>query len=179
MSPPASSRHPHNTQHTRSLTTMPQTASAARCWRRCDRLHATRVSGARVCFVLNSRTGHTRAFQSIRRCPEKLDTGCSDLRSVTERRLKPAPLYTLYTYGAQRQHLIMTTSAGASQPPAREVVAECISAHDHTQHTQCTHSAAGADASQPPALEVEAECTYYSPTDDMVMERVRGHCKIH
>ncbi|KAI8463417.1 MAG: hypothetical protein J3K34DRAFT_444097 [Monoraphidium minutum] len=31
---------------------------------------------------------------------------------------------------------------------------------------------AGVDASAPPALEVEADCTYYSPTDDMVMEQV-------
>jgi hypothetical protein len=36
-------------------------------------------------------------------------------------------------------------------------------------------AAAGADAGAPPALEVEAECTYYSPTDDMVMEKV-GAC---
>jgi hypothetical protein len=35
-------------------------------------------------------------------------------------------------------------------------------------------AAAGQDAGAPPALEVEAECTYYSPTDDMVMEKVRG-----
>jgi len=34
--------------------------------------------------------------------------------------------------------------------------------------------AAGADASKPPAWEVEAECVYYSPTDDMVMEKVGG-----
>jgi hypothetical protein len=36
--------------------------------------------------------------------------------------------------------------------------------------------AAGVDPNRPPALEVEAECTYYSPTDDMVMEKVRGAC---
>lgn len=34
-------------------------------------------------------------------------------------------------------------------------------------------AAAGAgDGSSPPLLEVEAECTYYSPTDDMAMEKV-------
>jgi hypothetical protein len=43
-------------------------------------------------------------------------------------------------------------------------------------------AAAGAgDSSQPPRLQVEGECTYYSPTDDMAMEKVRwrlGHCFI-
>lgn len=29
------------------------------------------------------------------------------------------------------------------------------------------------DSNLPPKLEVEAECTYYSPTDDMAMEKVR------
>lgn len=29
------------------------------------------------------------------------------------------------------------------------------------------------DGSRPPVLEVEGECTYYSPTDDMAMEKVR------
>ena len=33
--------------------------------------------------------------------------------------------------------------------------------------------AGGIDPNQPPKLQVEAECTYYSPTDDMVMEQVR------
>eukprot|EP00882_Tetradesmus_deserticola_P012294 GHRQ01013028.1.p1 GENE.GHRQ01013028.1~~GHRQ01013028.1.p1 ORF type:complete len:287 (+),score=158.48 GHRQ01013028.1:364-1224(+) len=34
-------------------------------------------------------------------------------------------------------------------------------------------AAAGArDTSQPPRLQVEGECTYYSPTDDMAMEKV-------
>lgn len=28
------------------------------------------------------------------------------------------------------------------------------------------------DGSRPPTLEVEGECTYYSPTDDMAMEKV-------
>ena len=28
------------------------------------------------------------------------------------------------------------------------------------------------DGSRPPVLEVEGECTYYSPTDDMAMEKV-------
>lgn len=30
------------------------------------------------------------------------------------------------------------------------------------------------DGSRPPQLEVEGECTYYSPTDDMAMEKVRS-----
>lgn len=34
--------------------------------------------------------------------------------------------------------------------------------------------AGGADVSVPPRLQVEGECTYYSPTDDMAMEKVRG-----
>lgn len=34
-------------------------------------------------------------------------------------------------------------------------------------------SAGLGDGSRPPHLEVEGECTYYSPTDDMAMEKVR------
>jgi hypothetical protein len=39
-------------------------------------------------------------------------------------------------------------------------------------------AAGAADCSQPPRLQVEGECTYYSPTDDMAMEKVRccGSC---
>jgi len=40
--------------------------------------------------------------------------------------------------------------------------------------TLCTESLAAGlgDGSRPPQLEVEGECTYYSPTDDMAMEKV-------
>jgi len=35
-------------------------------------------------------------------------------------------------------------------------------------------AAAGEDGSAPPAVEVDGEAVYYSPTDDMVMEKVRA-----
>eukprot|EP00878_Enallax_costatus_P020355 GHUV01021510.1.p1 GENE.GHUV01021510.1~~GHUV01021510.1.p1 ORF type:complete len:707 (+),score=273.69 GHUV01021510.1:214-2121(+) len=45
--------------------------------------------------------------------------------------------------------------------------------YDVLQELKSAAVAAGADdGSSPPILEVEAECTYYSPTDDMAMEKV-------